>query len=230
MSTALTLSGFWCRGRSGFTLGPVDVALGAGEVLVVLGPAGSGKSLLIAGLAGLAPVAGQLTLAADGARPSVAMVFQNAALDDGASALENVARAATAARVAAPFDAARAALASVGLAAAMHKHPRALSGGMRRRAAIARALVVRPTLLLLDDPTAGLDPRTAAEVLELAWRAAPLTVVATHDVDGLAPRADRVLVLGPQSPHRSAPLFTGTAAQLAVSAPNYAPIEATWPW
>lgn len=189
--SALELTGLWARGRGGLALGPVDLRVAPGEVIAVVGASGAGKSLLLSALAGLAP-----SNAAHGL--GVGMVFQSAALDDSVSALENVARATRARRVPAPDDAAQRWLGAVGLADALHKAPRQLSGGMRRRVSLARALAVSPELLLLDDPTAGLDPRTTREVLTLALRGgadAPPTLIATHDLDEVVPRAHRVLVL-----------------------------------
>ncbi|MCC7072287.1 MAG: ATP-binding cassette domain-containing protein [Deltaproteobacteria bacterium] len=203
---ALEAAKLVAHGRGGLALGPVDVNVLPGEVLVVVGATGSGKSLLLAALAGLAPS----TVAHD---LSVGMVFQSAALDDACSAFENVARATRARRVPAPDEAARTALVSVGLGDALATLPRQLSGGMRRRVAIARALAVAPELLLLDDPTAGLDPRTTREVLALALPSgpqAPPTVIVTHDVDEVVPRADRVLVLS-----AGRQCFLGAASLLA---------------
>ncbi|OGQ18161.1 MAG: hypothetical protein A2138_27380 [Deltaproteobacteria bacterium RBG_16_71_12] len=219
------------QGRGGLVLGPVSLRVEPGQVVAVLGATGAGKSLLLAALAGLAPstFAHELT---------VGMVFQSAALDEACSAFDNVARATRARNVPSPEDAARAALAAVGLGDALTKLPRQLSGGMRRRVALARALAVAPELLLLDDPTAGLDPRTTREVLALALGRgsnAPPTVLATHDLDEVVPRVDRVLVL-----EAGRVVFAGApdelsrhgAARAFAPRPDLAPslAEARWPF
>lgn len=177
------------RGRGGLLLGPLSFALAAGEVLAITGPHGAGKSLLLAALAGLAPsTSAQLTKPA-----RTAMVFQRDALDDARTALENVAVAATS------LDDARAALARVGLAAHEDARPRTLSGGMRKRVGIARALAASPELVLADEPTAGLDPRTSSEVLDALFASATsaraAVIIATTDVDVVLPRASRVLFM-----------------------------------
>ncbi|MBI1944412.1 MAG: ATP-binding cassette domain-containing protein [Deltaproteobacteria bacterium] len=228
---ALHVDGLTARGRGGLVLGPLSLHVEPGEVLAVVGSTGAGKSLLLAALAGLAP--------ADRAHDLlVGMVFQSAALDDAVSAFDNVARATRARATPLPEVAARDALIAVGLGDALHLLPRQLSGGMRRRVALARALAVLPELLLLDDPTAGLDPRTTREVVALALRKgpdAPPVVLATNDLDGVVPRADRVLVL-----ERGRAAFIGTPAELAqhevarafAPRPDLAPrlAEARWPF
>lgn len=217
------------RGRGGLLLGPIDVTVRPGEVLAVLGKSGAGKSLLLAALAGLAPSTCSQPL-------TVGMVFQSPALDDACSAFENVARAASARGVPSAQEAARAALAAVGLDEARGKGPRQLSGGMRRRVALARALAVQPELLLLDDPTAGLDPQTTREVLALALGGgehAPPTVLCTHDLDEVVPRAHRVLIL-----ERGRAVFLGSPSELAHARSAFAPrpdlgvalAEARWPF
>ena len=85
----------------------------------------------------------------------------------------------------------------LGLSGAEHHPPRELSGGMQRRAALARALIRRPSVLLLDDPTAGLDPVTTTEVMDLlldaSHRRGAAVLVTTHDLQNVVTRAARVL-------------------------------------
>jgi molybdate transport system ATP-binding protein len=183
-----------------------------GEVLALLGPNGAGKSTLVRVLAGLLrPDAGRV--AVDGAtwddaathRPaperSVGMVFQDALLFPHLSVADNVAFGLRTRKV--PKAAARAAaqgwLARVGLDGFGDRRPAELSGGQAQRAALARALVVDPALLLLDEPLSALDARTRLTVrAELRRHLAEFpgsTVLVTHDpVDAMA-LADRVVVI-----------------------------------
>ncbi len=184
------------HGGRGRRVGPLTFCLDANEAVAVVGRAGTGKSLLLAALAGLAPgsvAAGRAVVS----RP-VAMTFAHDALDDADSALDNVVVAAAAAGRAEPVAAARAMLSRLGLPPAdVVRRPRALSGGQRRRVGLARALVVRPRVLLLDDPTAGLDPVTAAAVLDAALdpTLGAAVLIATQDVDVVLPRVARALLL-----------------------------------
>lgn len=208
MSAALTGRGVVVRGEGGFCVGPVDLSLAAGEAVAVVGRAGAGKSLLLSGLVGLAPLAagdvhvGGLPL--DDAhlpalRRSLAFCFQRDALLDDETALENVAFALRARGLDGIPRRAREALSAVGLGEAAAKLPSELSGGMRKRLGVARALACEPALLLGDAVTDGLDPSTAAEVLARLFsrvRAGEMAaLLATHDVDAVLPLVDRVLVL-----------------------------------
>ncbi|HEY4220204.1 MAG TPA: ATP-binding cassette domain-containing protein [Myxococcota bacterium] len=213
--TVVTVAGLGARSRERgqtFALGPIDFVLDARGSLAVVGAAGSGKSLLLSALAGLAPSTGVIARP-----PHVAMIFQRDALDDGKSALDNVILAARARHISEPEQVARMALASVGLAGHLDKLPRSLSGGMKKRVGIARAIATAPELILADDPTAGLDPSTAAEILALllddqAQRRGAL-VIATQDVDVVLPHVDSVLVLD-----RGRAIYQGSTAHLADSA------------
>src|SRR4051812_13359977 len=157
----------------------VSLDLPPGAQALVLGPSGAGKTVLLKSLAGLVPQARPSVLwdggpVGPGRQAAFGMVFQGDALFDSATVQQNV-EYPLLRRGAAPAEAAARALealAEVGLQDAAGRLPEALSGGMRKRAGLARALVARPEVLLLDDPLAGLDPLTAFGVAELVRRAA----------------------------------------------------------
>ena len=175
----------------------------AGEFVSLLGPSGCGKSTalrLVAGL--LSPDAGHITYP-DG-KPGIGFVFQEPTLMPWADALTNarlpldlkgVARGGADERAAA-------ALARVGLRGFEHAYPRELSGGMKMRVSIARALASAPKLLLLDEPFAALDEITRnalGEDLLRLWREDGLTVLfVTHSVSESSYLSQRVLVMTPR--------------------------------
>ena len=187
------------RGRA---LGPVDLTLNPGEIVALVGPSGCGKSTALRLLAGLeAPTRGTVTRAAG--KGETAVVFQAPTLAPWLSAAANVALPLELAGT--PRAEARAqavqALAKVGLKGAEHARPAQLSGGMAMRAALARALVTRPRLLLLDEPFAALDEITrralADDVLALAADLRPAVVFVTHNVEEAVYMAGRVVVMSP---------------------------------
>ena len=189
-------------------LGPFDMELHAGAFLSLLGPSGCGKSTALRILAGLLqPTAGELIWPAG--RPSIGFVFQDATLMPWASARANVRLPLDLLRVPRAEAEARAAasLARVGLAAFEDALPRELSGGMRMRVSIARALVARPQLLLLDEPFAALDELTREALnddLLALWREDGLTIVfVTHSVTESAYLSTQVLAMTPR-PGRNA--------------------------
>ena len=202
--------------RSRSVLRGVDLTLAAGEYIAVMGESGIGKSTLLNLIAGLdAPDAGsirldgvELTRLDDDAatllrRQSMGFVFQAFHILPYLSLAQNVALPLVLNHVAEGEAAARtrAMLAAVGLAGREASMPRELSGGELQRAAIARALVHRPKLLLADEPTGNLDPDSAAQVLALL-RAQVKTrnaacILVTHS-QAAAATADRIVVLTAQ--------------------------------
>lgn len=176
-------------------LGPVDLAAAPGEIVALLGPSGCGKSTLLNVLAGLlAPTTGTVSPAA---RPG--MVFQDATLMPWATIVDNVALPLELAGRADSHAKAAQALAAVNLTGVERLKPAALSGGMRMRASLARALAAEPDALLLDEPFAAIDElgRRALDdlVLDLkAKRGLPIVFV-THSVEEAVYLGDRVLVM-----------------------------------
>jgi ABC-type nitrate/sulfonate/bicarbonate transport system ATPase subunit len=225
----LVVDALTVRGHDGFVLGPLSFSAPDGALVCVLGRAGSGKSLLLFALAGLVPHAGAVRVPG-----AVSLQFQRDALVDDESVIENVESACRARSVPDPGARARHALAQVGLEGKEHARPRQLSGGQRRRVGLARALAVDAPLLLLDDPTAGLDPRTSDEVSALFQpRTGRIVVVATHDVDGLARRATHTLILDATHEGARALSFSarGHAPALPESLAAFAPrVQTELPW
>jgi NitT/TauT family transport system ATP-binding protein len=179
-------------------LAGIDLAVEEGSFVALLGPSGCGKSTLLRLVAGL-DAAERGVVASGGGR--LAMVFQDAHLLPWRDVRANVAlplellgepAAARGPRV-------EAAIAQVGLADAARRYPAELSGGMRMRVSLARALVTEPRLLLLDEPFAALDELTRMALddeLRRLWREAGLTVLfVTHSIAEAAYLAERVVVL-----------------------------------
>jgi NitT/TauT family transport system ATP-binding protein len=178
----------------------LDVA--AGEFLAILGPSGCGKSTLLRVVAGLnAPDGGTLVITPSDAKFQTAFVFQDAHLLPWLTVLENTAlpleltgvnRAERVAR-------ARRVLEEVGLSDAGVLYPSQLSGGMRMRVSLARALVTEPRLLLLDEPFAALDEitrfRLEARLRDLWMERGMTTILVTHSITEAAFLANRAVVL-----------------------------------
>jgi NitT/TauT family transport system ATP-binding protein len=186
----------------------VDLDLADGEFVSILGPSGCGKSTLLRIIAGLgAPSAGSVdwpTSAhnAEGeVEPDLGFVFQDPTLMPWANALKNVMLPLTLARVPKAEALARAAemLALVGLKGFERSYPRELSGGMKMRVSIARALVTRPKILLMDEPFAALDEITRHklndDLLDLWWRHRFTAVFVTHSVFESVYLSQRIVVM-----------------------------------
>lgn len=183
----------------------LDLDVKRGEVLGIVGPSGCGKSVLLREIVGLDRAsAGAIEFPAfSGREPRMGVMFQDGALFSNLTVLENVEaplREHTHLTQALRAEIAALKLSMAGLKPeAHHKRPAQISGGMRKRAAVARAIALDPELLFLDEPTAGLDP-IAAEQFDLMVRelanALGLTVfLVTHDLDTLYAVCDRVAVL-----------------------------------
>ncbi len=184
-------------------LADVDLAVAEGEFVSILGPSGCGKSTLLRLVAGLVPPSEGRIAWPQGApaQGGLGFVFQDATLMPWASVFDNVylpLRLAGARRAAAR-PAVEDALGRVGLAAEAKAYPRQLSGGMRMRVSIARALVTRPRLLLLDEPFAALDEITRFRLnddLLALWRALGWTVLfVTHSVFESVFLSTRIVVM-----------------------------------
>lgn len=189
-------------------LSNVDLTLHEGEIVGLLGRSGSGKSTLLRIIAGLIPPSsGEVDYKGqplNGAAEGVAMVFQTFALFPWLTVLQNV-EAGLQAQQVEPGEARQRALAAIdliGLDGFENAYPRELSGGMRQRVGFARALVVNPTLLLMDEPFSALDVLTAetlrTDLLDL-WSQAQLPIksilIVTHNIEEAVFMCDRILVL-----------------------------------
>jgi len=195
-------------------LNDVSFHIEQGQALCILGRSGTGKSVtlkLIMALMG--PDSGEVWVDSDNVvsmgehglslvRKKLGYLFQDAALFDSLTLYENLAfplRRLTKKSKDEIDDVVRRTLTDVGLGADHAKYPSALSGGMRKRAGLARALVLEPKILLADEPSSGLDRITAAEIDELLMRRkaehGTALIIVTHDVHGARRTADRVAVL-----------------------------------
>jgi len=190
-------------------IAPTDVAVTPGKIIALLGPSGSGKSTLLRILTGLSkPSSGEVLWHGQplsGQIPSVSIVFQSFALFPWLTVLENV-EAPLVARGAGAIERHKRALRmidTVGLDGFESAYPKELSGGMKQRVGFARALVVEPEVLFMDEPFSALDVLTAenlrSELLEL-WISQKMPTkcifIVTHNIEEAVLLADRVIVLG----------------------------------
>jgi len=212
-------------------LSGVTTVLPGGKVSVILGGSGCGKSTLLRNIIGLVPIqGGRIVLGGHdmaetdeaerlNVRRRMGVLFQDGALLGSLRLGENIAlplREHTELTDSLIEEIVRLKLKLVGLADFMDYFPSELSGGMRKRAGLARAMALDPAVLLCDEPTSGLDPITAADmdqlILELRTTFDMTIVVVTHDLESLYAIADHVVVLS-----AGRMLFEGPLSQLAAS-------------
>lgn len=195
---------FELHGQTLSVLDGIDLSVGSGEFVAILGPSGCGKSTLLRLIAGLdRPRSGRICMGAQqiaAPHPSRILVFQGPTLYPWRTVRQNVAIGLQARGVRREQNwRVDAALRQVGLEGFDRAYPHQLSGGMAQRAALARALVNDPSVLLMDEPLANLDSLTRiamqAELVGLWQRAGFTTFLVTHDVDEALCLAGRVLVM-----------------------------------
>jgi phospholipid/cholesterol/gamma-HCH transport system ATP-binding protein len=201
------------------------------ENLVIFGKSGCGKSVLIKCLVGLIePDEGEVILLGENIaalnqaqlnrlRKKVGFLFQSAALYDSMTVRENLEfplrdlKSITRAQIDALVEEA---LVNVGLESSIDKLPSELSGGMRKRVGLARTLILKPEIILYDEPTTGLDPITSREIslliVEIQKKYNTASVIITHDVECARITANRMLVL-----NNGAPVAEGTFTELSQS-------------
>jgi len=193
---------------NGFTM-----ELFEGENLVIMGKSGSGKSVMIKCLVGLMlPDSGEITIMnndilnlkrreLDSLRKEIGFLFQGSALYDSMTVRENLEFPLRKSKIKIndTEDLVLKALRSVGLEEAIDLMPEELSGGMKRRVALARAIILNPKIIIYDEPTTGLDPITAKEIIglmkEIQLKQGSSSLIITHDVDCARVISNRMILL-----------------------------------
>lgn len=209
MSSSVSCKGVgkvWAQGtpRAHEALRGVDLEVADGEFVVLLGPSGCGKSTLLYLVAGLEePTSGTITSFDEQVTepaPDRSLIFQETSLFPWLSVSQNVTFGLSLGAVSEKDrkKIASEVLTKVGLLGAIDKRPHELSGGMRQRVAVARALAMEPKVLLMDEPFAALDVQTRAKMQDFlldVWRDAKASVLfVTHHIDEAVALADRVVV------------------------------------
>jgi phospholipid/cholesterol/gamma-HCH transport system ATP-binding protein len=228
---AVVLQGLHRSFGSQVVLDGIDLTVQSGETLAVLGRSGTGKSVLLKLIIGLQkPDSGSIRIhgeeitllqldALNELRKKMGFLFQHAALYDSLTVEQNIAfplKRHTKMTESEQGDRVKELLAGVGMEGDLQKMPSDLSGGMQKRVGLARALALKPTILLLDEPTAGLDPITSGEINELILKLQEAhemaCVVVTHDLHSAKTIADRLALL-----HEGKVLIEGTFNELEKS-------------
>lgn len=209
----------------------VDFSLRRSSINGLIGPSGGGKSVLLKIIAHTCKAdSGSVGFPRGCTHRDVGLMFQEGALFDSLSVYDNLAFPLVEGNVPTTnlpreereiiCDKVSSILARVGLSKAAYKMPGQLSGGMRRRVSLARALIGRPKILLLDDPTSGLDPVASSVIMdlivELHQEYKPTTIMVSHDLRRLLPAVERVLAM-----FNGGIVFDGTVESLATQAPSY---------
>jgi phospholipid/cholesterol/gamma-HCH transport system ATP-binding protein len=216
-----------------YVLRDLTLRVAKGENLVVLGKSGTGKTVLIKCMVGLmTPDDGKIVVLGKNVfelkakelnelRKKIGFLFQGGALYDSMSVRENLEfplRMQLRSRSKADTDSmVEEALFSVGLAEAIDKMPSELSGGMRKRVGLARTLILRPAIMLYDEPTTGLDPITSREISSLILKVQEKyntsSIIVTHDMECVRITANRIVVL-----HNGVCAAEGSYQELVASA------------
>ena len=207
----------------------VTVTLKPASICGLIGPSGGGKSILLKIIANTCRASSGTVDFDEGlGLNDVGLMFQEGALFDSLSVYDNVAFPLVGGKVPTTSlpaeqreivcDKVSEILARVGLTAAAYKMPGQISGGMRRRVSLARALVGRPRILLLDDPTSGLDPVASSVIMDLILdlhrEYKPITLIVSHDLRRLLPIVERLIAL-----FDGGIAFDGTLDDLRAGAP-----------